>query len=195
MVGVGFSTLVQYFQAYGVMDFLLPFILVFTIIFAVTARLPLFQEKKFRVVISIVLALFFVIPHIIGVYPLGYDPVQVMNESLPSISLVAVAVVMLMLLMGLFGTQFSEKAMPFLAIISIAFVCYIFGASLGFWQGPYDVFPWWSSEITELMIMIIVFGLIVWLIVREPTTEENSVTKALKGIGSLFEGISGEKPK
>ena len=100
-----FSSLAHYFQSYGVMDFLLPFLLVFTIIFAVTAKLPLFKDNKnFRVVIALVLGLVFVVPHITGDYPLGYDPVQVMNSALPSISLVSIAAVMLLLLMGLFGT-------------------------------------------------------------------------------------------
>ena len=170
MVSASFTNLAEYFQAYGVMDFLLPFILVFTIIYAVTAKLALFKDhKQFRVVIALVLALLFVVPHITGNYPLGYDPVQVMNESLPSISLVSIAAIMVLLLMGIFGADFSAAAAPFIAIISLAFVAYIFGASLGLWRGPYDIFYWWSSDITELMIVLLIFGLVVWFIVKEPT--------------------------
>ena len=170
MVSASFSNLAQYFQAYGVMDFLLPFILVFTIIFAVTAKLALFKDQKqFRVVIALVLALLFVVPHITGNYPLGYDPVQVMNESLPSISLVSIAAIMVLLLMGIFGADFTAAAAPFVAIISLGFVAYIFGASLGLWRGPYDIFYWWSSDVTELIIVLLIFGLVVWFIVKEPT--------------------------
>ena len=103
MASVGFSTLAYYFETYGVIDFLLPFILVFTIIFAVMQKTKILGDKKnFNVIIALVLALIFVVPHITGSYPLGYDPVQVMNESLPSISLVSVAAIMLLLLMGIF---------------------------------------------------------------------------------------------
>lgn len=169
MVSASFTNLAQYFQAYGVMDFLLPFILVFTIIFAVTAKLALFKEhKQFQVVIALVLALMFVVPHITGTYPLGYDPVQVMNESLPSISLVSIAAIMVLLLMGIFGADFTAAAAPFIALISLGFVAYIFGASLKLWRGPYDVFYWWSSDVTELMIVLLIFGLVVWFIVKEP---------------------------
>ena len=57
MVIGSFTNLAQYFQAYGVMDFLLPFILVFTILYAVTAKLALFKDhKQFRVVIALVLS-------------------------------------------------------------------------------------------------------------------------------------------
>ncbi len=170
MVIGSFTNLAQYFQAYGVMDFLLPFILVFTILYAVTAKLVLFKDhKQFRVVIALVLSLLFVVPHIVGTYPLGYDPVQVMNESLPSISLVSVAAIMVLLLMGIFGADFSAAAAPFIAIISLGFVIYIFGASLKIWRGPYDVFYWWSADVTELMVVLFIFGLVVWFIVKEPS--------------------------
>src|SRR3989344_3415028 len=150
MVIGSFTNLAQYFQAYGVMDFLLPFLLVFTIIYAVTAKLALFKDQKqFRIVIALVLSLLFVVPHIIGSYPLGYDPVQVMNESLPSISLVSVAAIMVLLLLG------------------------IFGASLRLWRGPYDVFYWWSADVTQLMIVLLIFGLVVWFIVKEPKKEND----------------------
>src|SRR3989338_4778837 len=169
MVSASFTNLAQYFQAYGVMDFLLPFILVFTIVFAVTAKLALFKEQKqFRVVIALVLALVFVVTHIMGNYPLGYDPVQVMNASLPSISLVSVAAIMVLLLMGIFGADFTAAAAPFIAIISLGFVAYIFGASLNLWRGPYDIFYWWSSDVTQLMVVLFIFGLVVWFIVKEP---------------------------
>ena len=92
MVSTSFSNLAYYFQQWGVMDFLLPFLLVFTIIFAVMQRTKILGDKKnYNVIVALIVGLLFVVPHIMGSYPLGYDPVQVMNESLPSISLVAVA--------------------------------------------------------------------------------------------------------
>jgi len=184
----GFSELAYYFQTYGVLDFLLPFILVFTIIFAVSAKLPLFSEhKNFRVVIALVLALLFVVPHIVGTYPLGYDPVQVMNETLPSVALVAVASIMLLILMGLFGTGFSKAAAPIIAIAAIAFVAYIFGSSLNILTGPSEVFSWWSDGLTELLVIILIFGVIVYLVVREPSTGDSPGKKIFKSIGDLFE--------
>jgi hypothetical protein len=186
-MAVGFSTLANYFQTYGVMDFLIPFILVFTIIFAVTAKLPLVKDNKnFRIVIALALALTFVVPHITGNYPLGYDPVQVMNDAIPSISLVAIAAIMLLILMGIFGTDFSNSAAPFIAILAIGFVIYIFGASLNFWTGPYDAFSWWTSETTELMIILLVFGLVVFFVTGDPN-KTGGFKDALKEVGKLFE--------
>lgn len=186
----GFNQLAYYFQNYGVMDFLLPFLLVFTIVFAVMQKTKILGDKKnFNVIIALVLALLFVIPHIMGSYPLGYDPVQVMNEVLPSISLVAIAAIMLLLLMGIFGAGFAKASTPIIAFAAIAFVVYIFGASLDIWTGPTDAFSWWTPETTELMLIILVFGLVVWFITKEPSKGKgmDTIKNVWKGVESLFE--------
>jgi len=184
------SNLASYFQTYGIMDFLLPFLLVFTIIFAVLQKSEILgkDKKNFNVVIALVLGVLFIVPHLTGTYPMGYDPVQVINEALPSISLVAVAAIMLLLLMGIFGGDFAKAAMPFIAIAAIAFVVYIFGATsaLNFWNGPSDVFSWWTQDLTELLIIILIFGLIVYLITKEPGAK-NPGSQLMEGIGKLFE--------
>jgi hypothetical protein len=183
----GFSQLGYYFQTYGIMDFLLPFLLVFTIVFAVMQKTKILGEKKnFNVIVALVLALMFVVPHVIGSYPLGYDPVQVMNESLPSIALVAVASIMLLILMGVFGADFSKSAAPVIAIAAIAFVAYIFGSALSVWTGPSDIFYWWTSGVTELLIIILIFGLVVYFIVKEPG-DKTKGSKMLSSVGKLFE--------
>ena len=168
----GFNELAYYFQQYGVLDFLLPFLLVFTISFAVLHKAEILGKgpgaKKYHIIVAFVLAMSFVVPHIMGLYPLGYDPVGVLNATLPSISLVGIAAIMLLLLLGIFGRSFSAAAGPIIAIVAIAFVVYIFGAALKVWNGPWDIFYWWTSDTTELMVVILVFGLIVYFITSEP---------------------------
>lgn len=184
-----FDSLVFYLQEYGVLDFLLPFLLVFTIIYAVSSKLPLIKDdKRFRVVLALTIGLLFVIPHVVGNYPLGYDPVQVLNEALPSVALVAVAVLMLFILLGLFGTEITESMAPIIAIVAIAFVAYIFGSSLGFWQGPYTTFSWWSEEVTNLIIIILVFGGVIWFMTKEPGS--GSVKGALETAGEWLSKIA-----
>ena len=188
-----FSTLAAFMENYGVMDFLLPFLLVFTIVFAVMRKTHILGDRKqFDVIIALILGLAFVVPHVMGTYPLGYDPVEVLNSALPSISLVSIAAIMLLLLMGIFGTGFAAAA-PIIAIVAVGFVLYIFGASLNLWNGPYDVFDWWSSETTELMIVILIFGVIVWLVTREPSHGKGADTlkNVWKGISNLFERPGG----
>ena len=99
-----FDTLLNIVESYGVVDFLLPFILVFTISYAVLGKTNMLgTNNRFNVIIALVLGLLFVIPHVTGQYPAGYDPVLIMNQSLPSISLVAVAIFSVLILLGIFG--------------------------------------------------------------------------------------------
>ena len=174
-------------QSYGIFDFLLPFVLVFTIIFAIMNRVELFKgpdKKKFRVIIALVMGLVFVIPHYTGNYPFGINPVEVINQSIPSIGLLAVAIVMVLMLIGVFEKDLGNERniSNYLAILSIIFVGYIFGSSLNFWRGPYDMFYWWTPQLTELLIILAVFGIIVWFITSKPSNEKVSAKVALKKI-------------
>mgnify|MGYP001562532898 CR=1 FL=1 len=194
MATEGFTKLAYYFDQYGVLDFLLPFLLVFTISYAILQKIELLGKakesgKKYHLIVALALGMAFVVPHIMGTYPLGYDPVQVMNETLPSISLVSISAIMLLLLMGIFGTNFSQKATPIIALAAVGFIIYIFGSALGFWIGPYDTFGWWSAETTELMIVLLVFGLVVWFITKEPSppNQPSAAGNAWKFVSDLFE--------
>jgi predicted ABC-type exoprotein transport system permease subunit len=173
----------------GVFDFLLPFILVFTIIFAITKRVNLFKDnEKFRTIISLIMGLLFVVPHYTGGYPLGYDPVLVINQSIPSIGILAVAIVMTLMVMGLFGREYGEGLAPYLAILGVIFVGYIFGSSLNWWNGPSNIFYWWTDQLTELLIIIIIFGVIIWFITGSggKNKTKDNLKKIHEGVKTLF---------
>ena len=196
VISTGFSNIGAYFQAYGVMDFLLPFVLVFTITYAVLLKTRILGDKKnFNVVVALVLGLLFVVPHITGSYPLGYDPVDIMNQTLPSISLVAIGAIMVLLLLGVFGKRFSQTFSPVIAAVALGFVIYIFGASFNLWQGPYDVFYWWTTEVTELLIIILIFALVVWFITKEPSTGSvgGGLKKGWEWLSNIIEDAGGKK--
>ncbi len=123
MVQTGLSLIGGFFQSYIVTDFLIPFFLVYAIVFAALRKANVLgTNRKIHLTVALLLALAFVIPHLNGSYPLGYDPVDVMNNSLPSIALVAVAALSVLILMGMFGAEFSRAAAPVVALISIAFI-------------------------------------------------------------------------
>jgi hypothetical protein len=186
-----FSNAAYYFESYGIMDFLIPFVLIFTILYAVLQKIKLFGEgkKNFNVIIALAISLLFVVPHVTGTYPSGFDPVQIMNEALPSVSLVAVAAIMLMMLLGIFGKGLGDTLQPVIAIGSIIFVLYIFGSSISIWSGPSDLFYWWTAELTELLIIIAVFGIIVYFITKEKGTGETG-KNIYEGTKKLIQGIT-----
>jgi len=185
----GFDRLAYIFESLGVMDFLLPFIIVFTIMYAVLLTMPLFKDnKKFSIVLAMAFGLLFVVPHITGDYPLGVDPVEIMNNSLPQIALVAIASVMMLILLGVFGSDLSENAAPFVLLIAVGFTVFIFGSALGLWNGPYNYLSWWDSNLTELLIIIVFFGGIVWFITGDDEKKNNG-----PGAYDFLKGLTDKK--
>lgn len=102
---------VEIVNSWGLRDVMLPFLLVFVIIFAILAKVRILGEdkKKYNLVIALVVALLVVIPHITGKYPDNFDPVDIMNEALPNISIVIVAALGALLVIGSFGGQVTTR--------------------------------------------------------------------------------------
>ncbi|MDP3990388.1 MAG: hypothetical protein Q8Q01_04240 [archaeon] len=168
-MAIDFTNLVRIFDAYGITEFLLPFFLIFTILYAVLAKIKLFEgNNKFPVILATVLSFLVIIPHITGNYPAGYDPIDVINQTLPSIALFAIGAIFLFILLGVFipeGT-YPEWLIKTTVFAVVAFVIYVFGSSLGWWSDPSNTFSWWTDELSELLLILGVFGLIGWFITK-----------------------------
>ena len=188
------NNLFQQLDQWGFIDVLLPFLLVFTIIFAILQKTKILGEDKrnFNTVLSLVIALLTVIPHVTGNYPSGYDIVEIINTSLPGVSLIAVAVVMLLLLIGLFGGEakwMGGSLSGWIAIASFVIIIGIFGGSAGWW-GDWTWFTDFFGEgAVALIIIILVFGIIIAFITGgEGGKAASDKTKLLDSIGNYFKG-------
>lgn len=118
---------VEVLNNWGLRDVMLPFLLVFVIFFAILAKTRILGEdkKKYNLVVALVIALLFVIPHITGNYSDNFDPVDIMNESLPYLSLILVAAIGALLIIGSFGGQVTTKPVHLTGgVIVIAAVIY-----------------------------------------------------------------------
>ena len=71
----------------GMLDSVLPFILIFTIVFAVLQKTKIIGEGKrqFNTIVALVLSLMVVIPHVTGRYPPGQDIILIINQALPQV--------------------------------------------------------------------------------------------------------------
>ncbi|MCH8004384.1 MAG: hypothetical protein IH934_07195 [Nanoarchaeota archaeon] len=152
----------------GFVDVLLPFLLIFTLLFAVLDKTKILGEGKrnMNVGIAIIFALLTVIPHVTGNFPAGYDPVAIINAALPSVSLVIVAVVALMILIGVFAhdrVMLGMTAPGWVGIFSVGVLIFIFGSAAGWWTtGFLDTLDnFFGSDIIAISIMILVFGIII----------------------------------
>ena len=126
----------------GFIDVLLPFLLVFTILFAILDKTKILGEgkKNMNIAVSLIFAILFVVPHVTGNYPAGYDPVQIVNSALPSVSLVVVAIIALMILIGVFAhdrLMLGMTAPGWVGLFSIVTLVFIFGSAAGWWSASF----------------------------------------------------------
>jgi hypothetical protein len=128
---INFNELIVSIEAMGVYEVILPFMLGFTIIFAILQKVKLFgsspQTKNFNVVIAIVIAFFLI--------RAGWI-VATINTFLPRVSLVIIIMLMFLLILGIFGTSPDGwTGLPFFLalVITLAGVGWaIYGSIPGF---------------------------------------------------------------
>jgi len=176
-----FVELFKIMESWGMLDVLLPFLLIFTVVFAVLQKAKIFgaDSKRFNVVIALVLGMVVVIPHILGTYPAGQDAVLIINNLLPNVALVLVAIVMVLLLSGVFGyTSPSSGASGAILIPAFAIIIWLFGLSAGWWAN----FSWFNidPDTIAVVLVLLVFGIIIWIITSD------SLLKGVKPIQGLF---------
>src|SRR3989344_4908772 len=132
---------VRSLDQFGVTDVLLPFLLVFVFIFAILQKTKILGEgkKNLSVAVAVIVGLLFVVPHVTGKYPANSDPVEIINNALPQVSIIIIAIVFLLILIGVFGQDFVflGASMPgMIAVASMIIILIIFGGAAGWWQGP-----------------------------------------------------------
>ncbi len=189
MAFTNFNDVFASLESMGILDSLLPFFLIFTIIFAILQKTKIIGEgrKNFNVIIALIIALMVVIPHVAGTYPTSPDPVEVINSAIPNISMVVVALLMLLLLVGVFGKDLNIVGTSLSGIIAVAsflIVVYIFGGSMNWWSGAVPDFLR-NEETQSLLIIILVFGIIIWFI----TKDDSPGVKVGGGMGDFFKGM------
>ena len=183
-------------ESMGLTDVLLPFLLIFTIVFSVLQRVHIFGDRRnISGIVAVILALLVVIPHVTGDYPPNADIVEIMNKAIPNVSIFIVAIVMLLIMIGVFGVNVNIAESPLggvVALVSFLIVGAIFANSAG-WFGNRNLPPWLSflgdADTQALIIVLLFFGIIVWFVTSEPN-EGSSIGDGLTGmLSSLGQSI------
>ncbi|MFH0978136.1 MAG: hypothetical protein V1837_02420 [Candidatus Woesearchaeota archaeon] len=193
VISGSFQEALQNLEDLGLSDVLLPFLLVFTIIFAVLQKTNILGKDKrnWNIIVALVISLSVVIPHVTGTYPADGDIVTIMNHSLPNVSIVIVAIVMFLILIGLLGGEakwMGGSLSGWIVILSAILVFFIFGRSAGWFETLPNWLQWLdNSETQALIIVILVFGIIIWFITKDDK-KEGPRTKFMSDIGDFFKG-------
>lgn len=188
-----FTQFVYTLESYGLTDALLPFLLIFAVVFAILQKVKIFGKDKrnINVILALVIGLLVVIPHVTNSYPPGGDIVEIMNNAIPNVSMILIAIVMLLILVGVFGSEIDiagSSLAGWIAFISLLIVGYIFGRAAGWFEYLPNWLSWLDDPETQaLVIILLVFGLLIWFVTKEPGKKaEGKLTKGFQEIGKLF---------
>ena len=166
-----FQNVIYYLESMGLTDVILPFVLIFTVVFAILQKARIFgtDSKKYNIIVGLVIGLLVVIPHVTGRYPPGADVVDIINTAIPAVSVLVIAIIMFLVLVGIFfEAEAGGWVSSLVLLFSILAVVWIFGKAAGWWFNM----PFWldDPDVQALVVIILVFGIIVWFITAEPSS-------------------------
>lgn len=175
---IDLSGFLSWFESIGGFDVILPFLLIFAISFAILDKVKLLGDKKnINVIVSIILAFFLV---------LQQDLVFVIQGFLPRVSMLILSLIMVLLVVGSFGFPVGESWRGLSVIIAIIGVLWALGASLN-WNVP--ALDYFTDQDIAVLLIIGIFFLVIWFIVKEPRTPEGA---GIGGkIGDFLKGFAG----
>lgn len=168
-------------------EVLLVFLLVFVIIYAVLQKTRILGEgkKNLNIVVAVVVGLLVVLPHVTGRFPPNADPVIIISDALPSVSIVLVAIIFLLVMIGVFGQEhvFLGMSMPgWIAFVSFAVIVIIFGGAAGWWSGYFGntLEQFFGTESIAIVIMLLIFGVVIaWITSDSKESEDRSTFKRM----------------
>ncbi|MBT6773972.1 hypothetical protein HOA91_01245 [Candidatus Woesearchaeota archaeon] len=179
-----FRGIIGFLDKIGVYDVILPFLLVFTIVFAILEKTKVlgldkidgkeFTKKNLNSMVAFVIS-FLVIA--------STQLVSVINEVLANVVLLLILAVCFLMLVGVFfgDQEFTLKDFPgwskFLMILMFIGIVVIFLNALDWLKYILVIFVYWDAEwASTIIFFIIILGFIVYII-RDPNTNKSSEKK------------------
>ncbi len=192
MAGNYLEEFIRNLDQWGITDIFLPFLLIFVVVYAILQKTNILGEdkKKLNVMMGVIIGLLVVIPHVMNTYPKGWDIVEIINEAIPSVSFVLIAVIMLLILLGIFGsdaTAFGKRLGGWITILATAIILIIFGAAAGWWTS-WDWFEdTFGQDVISLVVILLIFGIIISFITGGEKDESKPKRDIGRGMADVFE--------
>lgn len=159
---------------WGLIDAILPFILIFVLLFAILQKIGMFKgedakpDRKINGLLALVIAALVVVPHVVQLYPPEQDPINIINQFLPSTAVVLVAILAVILLLGLAGAQVPSAFQWLIALFALGFL--IVMILMAIIPGFFPTFYWLNDPAVQaLVIILLIMGLVGWFVIRGPS--------------------------
>jgi len=178
-----FQDVVQNLEDIGFYDVALPFLLIFTITFAILQKIKIFgeQSKNFNAVIALVMAFLVVRSNAI---------VEIMNTFLPKISLLSLVIVVTLLLIGILFSKESSGVTG--ALGGWGIILTLIGVAIAFFSstGAFGLtLPSWlnitGSDRYFLIALLLFFLIFVYHTAGTETSEKSFMKNLGEGIANL----------
>lgn len=192
--GTQLRSVFQNLVGFGFQDLILPALLIFAIIFGILQTTKIFKTKikvgegaaatvkevadrKINSIISIAIALLVVLPHAAGLYPVGRDPIVLIQSFLPATAVMLGVVLAVVLLLGLAGGGVAASSALQLLIAAIAAGVLIFVFMLNIFPNFFPMFQFLRDpSVQALLIVFLTMGLIGYWVMKPEGTEKASVS-------------------
>ena len=172
----GFRSIIDFLVSLGVYDVILPFLLIFTIVFAILEKTKILGKEKLsdgtvitkknlNSIVALVMS-FLIIA--------STKLVAVINEVMANVVLLLILAVCFLMLVGVFfgDKEFTLKDYPgwskFFMILMFVGIVIIFLNALDWLQYILAVFVYWDAEWASAIIFFVVILLFMWYIIKEP---------------------------
>jgi len=189
MALLDFTQALNALDTYGLTDLFLPFLLIFSVSYAILRQVNILGDKKYDTVVALAMSLLTVVPHVTGGYPAGYDVVTIINTFLPNALLVVLSLfIFLVVLAGVSDKDklniSSSPIISIIAFIALIALVFVFFGSVG------TNVPQWLSNLLDpatqsLVIMLLVAGGVIYFITRKDTTPPTPADPIGKVHGAL----------
>ena len=194
--GGQFQSVLYWLNSWGLQDAILPFLLIFTLLFAVLQKISIFTktetggvakpDRKINGILSFVIAALVVIPHITGYYSTAFgpnsDPVVVINTFLPATAILLLVMLMVIILTGFVGGV-PNTVIRLVAIVATLVLLITIVSEA--WPGLAPAWLQFSDpNLQALVIVLLVFGLVVWFVTKDDD-QNATLTVRVEGYSGL----------
>jgi hypothetical protein len=176
---VDFYSLFYELEASGFYEYVLPFFLIFVVIFAMLEKTRILGGTKkpktnLNIVLSVILSL---------IVLFNTDLIFLMNQTLSRISFFIIMAVMVMLLIALFYNPKNGKPIGLqMGVATILALAGVFWSLSTSYYG-YDALPYWlylNDSTLSLIFFLVLFGVIIYFVTGPHETQETDKFKIIE---------------
>ncbi|MBW3003077.1 hypothetical protein KY337_00815 [Candidatus Woesearchaeota archaeon] len=184
-----FRGIIEFFAKVGVYDVVLPFLLVFTIVFAILEKTKIFGTEKVGDDVYTKKNLNAMVAFVVGFLVVASTRlVAIVNNAMANIAILLIVIVCFLMLIGTFYSEKEEVTLTgtwktvFMVIMALG-VLLVFLNALG-WLSPFFNYIrryWHTNFVGAILLLLLIIVFMVWITKGKPLGSESKGSEEKKG--------------